>query len=135
MKNLLNTILVLFAFALSIVLSSCCADNECAEEDIYGKTIVRQTDTLYNMNPKLVRGPFYVQIGAFANKSNADAFTSDARKQLRLTITIKQTKDGIYRVIIGEYKTVEEADEVLTTIKRQGFSDSFVRDDAGPISK
>ncbi|MDD5360606.1 MAG: SPOR domain-containing protein [Ignavibacteria bacterium] len=135
MKNLLNTILVLFAFVISIVLSSCCADNECAEEDIYGKTIVRQTDTLYNVNPKLVRGPFYVQIGAYANKSNADAFASDSKKQLRLTVTIKQTKDGIYRVIIGEYKTVEEADEVLTTIKRQGFSDSFVRDDAGPISK
>ena len=135
MKNLLNKILVLFAFALSIVLTSCCADNECAEEDIYGKTIVRQTDTLYNKNPKLIRGPFSVQLGAFANKSNADAFASDSRSQLRLSVVVKQTPDGIYRVLVGEYKTIEEADEVLSTVRRQGFNDSFVRDDAGPITK
>ncbi len=133
MKNTLNTLLILFAFAMSIVLTSCCADNECAEEDIYGKTIVKKTDTLYNKNPKIVRGPYYVQIGAYANKSNADAFYSDAKRQLRLKLDIKQTSDGIYRIIIGEYKTVEEAEDMLATVKKQGFSDAFVRDDAGPI--
>jgi len=135
MKNLHWTFLILFAFASSLILTSCCADNECAEEDIYGKTIIKQTDTLYNKNPKLVRGPFYVQIGAYANKSNADAFLSDSKKQLRLKIDMKQTQDGIYRIFIGEYKTVEEAEDMLATVKREGFSDAFVRDDAGPISK
>lgn len=76
-----------------------------------------------------------MQIGAYANKSNADAFLSDSKKQLRLKIDMKQTQDGIYRIYIGEYKTVEEADDMLATVKRQGFSDAFVRDDAGPISK
>lgn len=135
MKNLYYTILILTAFSISIVITSCCADNECAEEDIYGKTIVRQTDTLYNKTPKVERGPFSVQIGAFANKSYADAFLRDAKSELRMDVAIKQTSDGLYRVLIGDYKTLTEAEEVLQTVKRKGFNDSFTRDNYGPINK
>lgn len=135
MKNLYYTILILTAFSISIVMTSCCADNECAEEDIYGKTIVRQTDTLYNKTTKVERGPFSVQIGAFANKSYADAFLRDAKSELRMDVAIKQTSDGLYRVLIGDYKTLTEAEEVLQAVKRKGFNDSFTRDNYGPINK
>lgn len=135
MKNLFYIILLLTAFSISIVMTSCCADNECAEEDIYGKTIVRQTDTLFNKVPKVERGPFSVQIGAFANKSYADAFLRDAKSELRMDISMKQTSDGIYRIQIGEYKTLTEAEEVLQSVKRRGFNDSFTRDNYGPINK
>ena len=135
MKNLYYTILILTAFSISIVITSCCADNECAEEDIYGKTIVRQTDTLYNKTTKVERGPFSVQIGAFANKSYADAFLRDAKSELRMDVAIKQTSDGLYRVLIGDYKTLTEAEEVLQAVKRKGFNDSFTRDNYGPINK
>jgi len=135
MKNLFYTILILTAFGLSLIMSSCCADNECAEEDIYGKTIVRQTDTLYNKTQVLERGPFSVQIGAFANKSYADAFLYSAKSELKMDVIVKQTSDGLYRVIIGEYKTLTEAEEVLQTVKRKGFNDSFTRDNYGPVNK
>jgi cell division protein FtsN len=135
MKNVYYTILILTVFSISIVMTSCCADNECAEEDIYGKTIVKQTDTLYNKVPKVERGPFSVQIGAFANKSYADAFLRDAKSELRMDVTIKQTSDGLYRILIGEYKTLTEAEEVLQAVKRKGFNDSFTRDNYGPINK
>ncbi len=135
MKNLYYTILILTAFSISMVLTSCCADNECAEEDIYGKTIVRQTDTLYNKTTIVERGPYSVQIGAFANKSYADAFLREAKYELKMDIAIKQTNDGLYRVVIGDYKTLTEAEEVLQSIKRKGFNDSFTRDKYGPINK
>ncbi|MFZ4589469.1 MAG: SPOR domain-containing protein [Ignavibacteria bacterium] len=135
MKNLYYTILILTAFSISIIMTSCCADNECAEEDIYGKTIVRQTDTLYNKVPKVERGPFSVQVGAFANKSYADAFLRDAKSELRMDVTMTQTKDGLYRILVGEYKTLTEAEEVLQAVKRKGFNDSFTRDSYGPINK
>jgi cell division protein FtsN len=135
MKNLFYTILILTAFSLSIIITSCCADNECAEEDIYGKTIVRQTDTLYNKTQKVERGPFSVQIGAFANKSYADTFLREAKSELKMDITVTQTSDGLYRIIVGDYKTLTEAEEMLQTVKRKGFNDSFTRDKYGPINK
>ncbi len=135
MKNLFNTFLILIAFAFSIVLTSCCADNECAEEDIYGKTIVRETDTLYNKVQKVERGPFSVQIGAYANKSYAESFFRDAKSDLRMDVRMKQTSDGLYRIIVGEYKTLTEAEEVLQTLKRKGYNDSFTRDEYGIIKK
>lgn len=135
MKNLYYTILILTAFSISIIVTSCCADNECAEEDIYGKTIVKQTDTLYNKTPVVVRGPFSVQIGAFANKSYVDAFLREAKSELKMDVTIKQTSDGLYRVLIGDYKTLTEAEEVLQVVKRKGYNDSFTRDNYGPINK
>lgn len=135
MKNLFYTFLILIAFAFSLVLTSCCADNECAEEDIYGKTIVRETDTLYNKVPKVERGPFSVQIGAYANKSYAESFFRDAKSDLRMDVRMKQTSDGLYRILVGEYKTLTEAEEVLQTLKRKGYNDSFTRDDYGKISK
>ena len=123
------------AFSLSIIITSCCADNECAEEDIYGKTIVRQTDTLYNKTQKVERGPFSVQIGAYANKSYADAFLRDAKSELKMDVRITQTSDGLYRILVGDYKTLTEAEELLQTVKRKGFNDSFTRDNYGPINK
>jgi cell division protein FtsN len=116
-------------------MTSCCADNECAEEDIYGKTIVRQTDTLYNKTQKVERGPFSVQIGAYANKSYADAFLRDAKSELKMDVRITQTSDGLYRILVGDYKTLTEAEELLQVVKRKGFNDSFTRDNYGPINK
>jgi len=135
MKKLFNTLLILTAFSLSLIMTSCCADNECAEEDIYGKTIVRQTDTLYNKTQKVERGPFSVQIGAYANKSYADAFLRDAKSELKMDVRITQTSDGLYRILVGDYKTLTEAEELLQTVKRKGFNDSFTRDNYGPINK
>jgi cell division protein FtsN len=135
MKKLSYTLLILTAFSISLILTSCCADNECAEEDIYGKTIVRQTDTLYNKTQKVERGPFSVQIGAYANKSYADAFMRDAKSELKMDVRITQTSDGLYRVLIGDYKTLTEAEELLQVVKRKGFNDSFTRDIYGPINK
>ena len=135
MKKLYYIILFLISFGISMVMTSCCADNECAEEDIYGKTIVKQTDTIYNKVPRVERGPFSVQIGAFANKSYGEAFLREAKSELRLDVSMKQTGDGIYRIIIGEYKTLTEAEEVLQVVKRKGYNDSFTRDNYGPINK
>jgi hypothetical protein len=37
--------------------------------------------------------------------------------------------------VIGEYKTLTEAEEILQSVKRKGFNDSFTRDYYGPINK
>jgi cell division protein FtsN len=133
MKNLFYTILILIAFSFSIVLTSCCSDNECAELDSYGKTIVKQTDTIYNKTPKVDNGPYTVQIGAFANNANAEKFLKSAKSELKMDFVVKQTSDGLFRVVIGDYKTLPEAEEVLRNVKRKGYNDSFVSDSFGPI--
>lgn len=135
MKTLFYTILILTAFCTSIIITSCSADNECCDEDPFGKTIIRQTDTLYNKTSRVERGPFSVQIGAYANKSYADAFLREAKSELKMDVTMKQTSDGIYRILIGEYKTLAEAEDVLASVKRRGYKDSFTRDKYGSINK
>jgi cell division protein FtsN len=135
MKNIYYLLLVTVLFGLSLALSSCCADNTCAEDDIYGKTIIRQTDTLYNVVPKVVRGPFSIQIGAFANRGNAENLLLEASNMFTEQVKIIQTQDGLYRVIAGDYKTIDDAREFLNTAKQRGYGDSFIRDQYGPVNK
>ncbi|MCU0372533.1 MAG: SPOR domain-containing protein [Ignavibacteria bacterium] len=135
MKKINYLLLITALFGMSIMLSSCCADNECAEDDIYGKTIIRQTDTLYNVVPKIVRGPYMIQIGAFANRGNAENLLLESSNRLTEQVKIIQTQDGLYRVVAGDFKTIEEARDYLNTSKQMGYGDSFIRDQYGPVSK
>jgi cell division protein FtsN len=59
----------------------------------------------------------------------------DAKSELKMDVRITQTSDGLYRVLIGDYKTLTEAEELLQVVKRKGFNDSFTRDISGPINK
>jgi cell division protein FtsN len=115
--------------------SSCCSDDQCSEEDTYGKTVVLETDTVYKKIPKYKISPLYIQIGAFVNRANAENFANSAREQLKMQVSLKLTQEGVFRVTVGEFNDVEKAKELLEYVKQHGYSDAFVRDDYGPIQK
>jgi cell division protein FtsN len=125
----------LFLAALPVLFHACCADESNSGEDTYETTIVKQVDTIYKKVPKLQTGPYYVQIGAFVNKSYADAFASDARSRLKTQVNITTTPEGIYRIVIGEFKELDQAETMTKSARNSGFPDAFVRDEYGPVNK
>jgi len=136
MKKYSVVFLCLIIASLPMILYSCCSDDTCSEEDPYGKMIVKQTDTIYRKVPKFQAvGPYSVQIAAFANKANAEKFVADAKSKLTVPVEAKFTQEGIYRIVIGEYKTIESARETLQLVKSKGYTDSFIRDEFGLIEK
>jgi len=134
MTNLNKYIVLTFIVSLFVLFQSCSSTQEdCNDDDIFGKTIVYETDTIFNKTSTIKRGPYSIQIGAFANKKNADAFINEAKSEFKSLINIKQTPDGLYRILIGEYKTVEDAEIVLENVKKKGYPDAFIRDEFGPL--
>jgi cell division septation protein DedD len=124
----------LFIAAFPVLFYACCSGENCSE-DTYGTTIVKQVDTIYKKVPKLQTGPYHVQIGAFVNKSNADAFASDARSKLNTQVSVFMTPEGVYRILIGEFKELDQAENMTKSAKSNGFTDAFVRDEYGPVIK
>lgn len=132
MKNLYFTVNYLLVVALSLLLAACAGEDRCCDEDVEIPVIV-QVDTIHKQVEKIKLGPFNIQIGAFANKSNAEIFLSEAKSKLGSEVKIMHSNDGIYRVIVGEYKSIEEAEILLKKVINLGFSDSFIRDSSGPV--
>src|SRR6185437_1566635 len=65
-----------------------------------------------------MRGGYSVQLGAFANYANAQAFLAHAQNQLaaaRVEARIRQA-GGLYRVYIGPYSTRSEAERLSSRI-------------------
>ncbi|MFA5012810.1 MAG: SPOR domain-containing protein [Ignavibacteria bacterium] len=99
-------------------------------------TIVEEeTDTLYNNQPRIETRNFTVQIGAFANKSFADEFLKNAKPNFGIEVKMIKSPDGIYRISLGEFSTLDEAEVVLKTAVSKGYLDSFIRDSSGPVYK
>jgi rare lipoprotein A len=64
------------------------------------------------------RGGYSVQLGAFANYANAQAFLAHAQNQLaaaRVEARIRQA-GGLYRVYVGPYTTRSEAERLSARI-------------------
>jgi len=137
MKNsfIITLVFIIIIISLPLIFFSCCAEEQCGEEGTNGENVIHSTDTIYKKIPKLDRGPMMVQIGAFANKNNAEKFANDARSKLKTSIDVKLIKEGIYRVTIGEYKDINAARETLSFVKKEGYLDSFIRDEFGSIEK
>jgi len=135
LKKLSLVILIFGLFGMPLLFSSCCGDEQCSEEDTYGKAIFKKTDTVYKRNPKIKISPMSVQIGAFANRNNADYFTKEARERLKVDIFVKVTPEGIYRILIGEYTDMEAAREMLMKARQGGYDDAFIRDEFGAVER
>lgn len=121
--------------SLPLLFSSCCGDEQCAEEDTYGKAIFKKTDTVYKRIPKIKTSPMSVQIGAFVNRDNADYFTREAKERLKVDVFVKLTPEGLYRILIGDYSDIEAAREMLMKARNGGYSDAFIRDEFGAVER
>jgi len=120
---------------LPLYFSSCCGDEQCSEEDTYGKAIFKKTDTIYKRVPNIKRSPMSVQIGAFVNKNNADYFLREAKERLKTEVFMRTTPEGVYRILIGEYNNIEAAREILSLVRGNGYDDAFIRDEFGAVER
>lgn len=71
---------------------------------------------------------YMVQIGAFNNNDNAQAFSEKSGKMLKKDISIAKGKSDLYIVQIDQvFKTKKEAQDYRTLIKaKYGFKDAWV---------
>ncbi|HEY5535804.1 MAG TPA: SPOR domain-containing protein [Ignavibacteria bacterium] len=130
MKNLLYTFLYIIIFLLSgFSIYSCGCD--CYEDENLIKV-----DTIRKQITVSDTGPFVVQIGAFLNKDNANNFAAIARSKLNTSVVVRFLSDDIYRVIAGDtFDNINQAEELLDIVKKGGYIDAIIRDNAGPIRK
>lgn len=134
MKRLLYVLQFLTVFSISIFLASCTSQEECCDE-LSTTVVVEEIDTLYDNQPKFEARIYTVQIGAFANKSYADEFLKNAKAKFGTDLKMVKSPDGIYRISIGEFTSLDEAEVVLQTAVSKGYLDSFIRDHSGPVNK
>jgi len=126
MRYLFKLPLISFVFLTGLTIYSC--NCSCYDEDNFIRV-----DTVHKHITIADTGPYYVQIGAFVNKENADNFAIVAKSKLFNPVSVKLFPDGIYRVIAGEFDELPKAEEAVKTVRSYGFSDALLRDDAGPI--
>jgi cell division septation protein DedD len=134
-KKLSIAFILMGLFVMPLYFSSCCGDEQCSEEDTYGKAIFKKTDTVYKRVPNIKRSPMSVQIGAFVNKNNADYFLREAKERLKKDVYMRTTPEGVYRILIGEYSNIESARETLSLVRGNGYDDAFIRDEFGAVER
>ena len=129
MKKYLSLFLYFAIITFSCILIYSCGCS-CYEEENFIKV-----DTVHKHVNISETGPFYVQIGAFVNKANAENFAAVAKSKLNKPVISKSFSDGIYRILIGEFTEFTKADEMLSYVKSYGYSDAIIRDLTGPVIK
>ena len=68
-----------------------------------------------------------VQVGAFIYKQNAEKTASILDKKIDLPVYIV-VENPWYKVLVGDFRTKEEAEKYLEIIHKIGFEDAFVRE-------
>jgi len=130
MRNILiSVIFLIICSVLGFSFYSCncsCYDNE----------NMIKVDTVRKQMTVSDSGPFYIQIGAFVNKANADNFAIIARSKLSTSIIVRLFSDGIYRIIAGDnYNDIKSAETFLDTVHSRGYPDAIIRDEIGPVKR
>ncbi len=72
-----------------------------------------------------------IQVGAFIYRQNAEKTASFFDQKLDLPVYIV-VENPWYKVLIGDFRTKEEAEKYLEIIHKMGFQDAFVKE--SPIS-
>lgn len=70
---------------------------------------------------------YYVQVGAFGNKENAEKLTESLQAEHRARIFEAQVNDStFYRVRLGPVYTVDQTDRLLNYATRKGFKKAII---------
>jgi rare lipoprotein A len=84
----------------------------------------RRLASAYNKNPSL-----FIQVGAFADRNNADRLRQRLTRSLQGTIRIQQTNNGatpMFRVQVGPLANVEQADSIHMQLTQLGIFETHV---------
>ena len=78
-----------------------------------------------------LEGTFAIQVGAFAEKGNAERFQKELERRFSQVHTVlwESNQRRIYRVRLGGFRTEAEARSYLQTLKRAHISGMVVRED------
>jgi septal ring-binding cell division protein DamX len=71
---------------------------------------------------------YALQIAAFNDEDNANSFTEKAKQILNMPGIYYKNVNGIFKIRVGNYNSLDEALTMLTKISIEGFTDSFVTD-------
>ena len=95
-------------------------DDGFSDARIMEKREMDRLITRQSHKPQLPGGKYTIQILALSRPLDQDYFTAIRGVQRFLG------EDGIYRYVVGEYNSIEEALKVLPGIKAIGYPDAFV---------
>ena len=73
-------------------------------------------------------GNFYIQIGSFSTRQNAQAVKSrmeTAYRDVRI-VEFNNGQRSFYRVWVGKYKTMDQAKTYEAALIQKGFNDAFI---------
>lgn len=122
-----NFYALLFIVLLSsaLILSSC--TSESSNEVVIVDTVIVKVDTVkVDRKVKEAYVNLTVQIGAFANKNNADDFAKIASQKLSGVVEVTLVSGKLYKITVGRFSDPKKADDYLQIVKSKGYTDSFV---------
>jgi rare lipoprotein A len=92
----------------------------------YQKSIDGQVS--YNAPTNYDAGSFAVQIGAFSVSANATRLAASMREQFGKAEVRSAMVDGrqMYRVRVGDFRSLEKAEQAALSFSGNGFPNSFV---------
>jgi hypothetical protein len=69
---------------------------------------------------------FTVQLGAFRYYQNVLKFSNTLKTDLVIELDIHEFRDGLYKILSGEFKSADDARQFVSFIKGRGY-DAFIR--------
>jgi|SRR4030095_625669 len=81
-----------------------------------------------NKFSEVVLKTYAIQLGAFSDESNAQAFMEKAKQVLKMPGIYYKNVDGIFKIRIGNFNSLDETFSIHTKISSEGFTDTFITD-------
>lgn len=108
-----NKKIYLSIFTLTLCFTICTAQE--------GETLTKQSEstTIQTTNSKLISPPFSIQIHQSETLKEANNIKSKARRDFTGITSYLKNDNNTYSITLGKFKTLNEAQERLKTIKRK----------------
>lgn len=90
----------------------------------YADAFVQNTYVLYDKS--VSTGEYFIQVGAFSTRETADDFIAKKLNDLGYGNAAAYFENNLFKVLIGGYKTNQEALEVKDKLKNDGFEGSWI---------
>lgn len=90
----------------------------------YSDAFVQSSYVFYDKS--VSTGEYYIQVGAFSTLESADDFIAKKLKDLGYSNAAAFNENNLYKVLIGGYKTNQEALDIKDKLKNDGFEGSWI---------
>lgn len=90
----------------------------------YSDAFVQSSYVFYDKS--VSTGEYYIQVGAFSTLESADDFIAKKLKDLGYSNAAAFNENNLFKVLIGGYKTNQEALDIKDKLKNDGFEGSWI---------